>query len=310
MGCPCRLRLDAVTQSRGRRLWQEARRELLRLEQKYSRYLPDGQWQRLLAAARTPEGVEVDHETGALLDLAARAFELSGGRFDVSCAPLSRLWDFRRGVRPQPAQIAAARAVVGWPRVRWRKPQLCLPHPAMDLDLDGLVKEYAADAVAALLRQRGVQHGYVDLGGDLALLGPDADGRPWRIGIRAPAADGAPALIEIGRGGLATSGDYERCIEIDGRRYSHLIDPRTGVPVEGLASVSVVGEQCTAAGIAATTGMLKGPGEVGAWLDRLGLPYLIIDARLGLSGTLRRAGETRAVTERRSQAGQTSGVGR
>ena len=289
MGCPCRVRLEAVSGSRGRRLWSELRRELLRLEKKYSRYVDDSHWQRLLAGAATPEGVDVDEETGALLDLAQRAWEISGGMFDVSCVPLSRAWDWRRGVVPDPDCLETARALVGWQRVIWEKPHLRLPDVGMSLDLDGLVKEYAADAGAALLRQSGVQHGYLDLGGDLAVIGPRSQGELWRIGVRRPgSASLAEAVIEIGQGGLATSGDYERFMDVGGRRYSHLLNPCTARPASGLQSVSVAAEHCTSAGIAATTGMLKGRRDAGPWLRRMGLPHLIIDNHGEVTGTLAR----------------------
>ena len=105
----------------------------------------------------------------------------------------------------------------------------------MRLDLGGVVKEYAADRAAQLCREAGIAHGMVDLGGDLAVIGAHADGQPWLAGIKAPRAiEGAIAQIELFSGGLATSGDYERVMIVDGRRYSHIIDPVSGYPVAEL----------------------------------------------------------------------------
>ena len=142
----------------------------------------------------------------------------------------------------------------------------------MHLDFGGLVKEYAADRCAELCRDIGVRSGVVDLGGDLALIGPHANGEPWIVGIKAPRAEGkAAASIALPRGGLATSGDYERALIIDGKRYSHIVDPRTGWPIESFASVSVVADSCLVAGSASTLAMLLGVERGGAWLRELGL---------------------------------------
>jgi thiamine biosynthesis lipoprotein len=162
-----------------------------------------------------------------------------------------------------------------------------LPLAGMQLDFGGFVKEYAADRVAALCRELGLRHGLVDLGGDLAAIGPHPDGSPWRVGIRHPRAPaGAIASIAFSAGGIATSGDYERCMVVDGKRYAHVLDPKTGWPVSGLASVTVAASHCLIAGTASTIAMLKGAQGGPAWLDRLGLPNLRVDADGNQTGPL------------------------
>jgi FAD:protein FMN transferase len=143
----------------------------------------------------------------------------------------------------------------------------------MELDLGGVVKEYAVDRVASLLVERGVVSGIVNLGGDVRILGPRPGGEPWRVGIRHHRVQaGVASLVEIERGALASSGDYERCIVIDGVHYGHILDPRTGWPVREMAAVSVIADFCLVAGSAATIAMLKDE-EGPAWLDGLGLPH-------------------------------------
>jgi len=138
----------------------------------------------------------------------------------------------------------------------------------MQLDFGGCVKEYGADAAAAALQQAGISHGLVDLAGDMAAVGGQADGRPWQVGIRSPVEQGrAVAGVRLVTGGLASSGDYERCIEFGGRRYGHILDPRRGWPVEGLAAVSVTAPQCLVAGSSATMAMLMPQEEALAWLE-------------------------------------------
>jgi thiamine biosynthesis lipoprotein len=159
----------------------------------------------------------------------------------------------------------------------------------MRLDLGGVVKEYAADRAAQLCREVGVDRGVVDLGGDLAVVGVHADGSPWLAGIKAPRnPDSAIAQIELRSGGLATSGDYERVMIVDGRRYSHIIDPVSGYPIESYASVSVLADSCLVAGAASTLGMLLGVEAGYEWLQGLGLAFLCIDAEGNASGTLAR----------------------
>ena len=159
----------------------------------------------------------------------------------------------------------------------------------MRLDLGGVVKEYAADRAARLCREAGIAHGVVDLGGDLAIVGAHADGSAWVAGIKTPSDTARPvARIELRAGGLATSGDYERSMVVDGRRYSHIVDPASGIPVESFASVSVVADSCLVAGAASTMGMLLGVDAGDEWLRGLGLPYLCVDAAGRTRGTLLR----------------------
>jgi thiamine biosynthesis lipoprotein len=287
MGSPCELHLHAESRARFEAVAAAARAEIERLEQKYSRYREDSLASRINACAGDPGGIRLDAETASLLDFAALAWEQSGGLFDISSGVLRRAWDFRSGRVPEANEIEALRPLVGWEKVRWESPRLVLPRAGMELDFGGFVKEYAADRVAALCREQGVHHGLVDLGGDLAVVGPHPDGSPWRVGIRDPRApERAIASLALAAGGVATSGDYERCMVVEGRRYAHILDPKTGWPVEGLASVTVAASHCLLAGTASTVAMLKGRRAGPGWLDRLGLPSLRIDADGALSGPL------------------------
>jgi len=283
MGCPCALHVEADAQAAQRAL-AAVRVECERLDKKYSHYRDDSFIAQL--AARTGESVEVDAETANLLDFAAALHAQSDGLFDITAAPLTRLWDAQCGRVPSAEQIAQALRSVGWHRLGWQRPRLHL-QPGMRLDLGGIVKEYAADRCAQLCRDADIDAGVVDLGGDLALIGPHRDGTPWSVGIKAPRAQNrASARIELPRGGLATSGDYERALLIDGKRYSHIVDPRSGKPVQSFASVSVVADSCLIAGAAATLAMLFGVVRGGAYLRELRLPHLTIEDGGNVSGDI------------------------
>ena len=172
----------------------------------------------------------------------------------------------------------------------------------MELDLGGVVKESAVDRVALRCRQVGVRHGLVNLGGDVGIVGPRPDGEAWRIGIRHPRRPSELIqTLQLHAGALASSGDYERCIVLDGVRHGHILDPRTGWPVRHLASVSVVADLCVVAGSASTIAMLKA--EAGpAWLAETGLPHHWVGVHGEVGGSL---GGQRGARSRAARIGST-----
>jgi thiamine biosynthesis lipoprotein len=180
-------------------------------------------------------------------------------------------------------------ARVGWSKLSWERPRLVLPIEGMELDFGGFVKEYAADRVAELARSLGVSSGMIDLGGDLAVVGPHPNGSAWLVGIRNPRRpEEAMARIALHRGGLATSGDYERFMIVDGIRYSHLLDPRTGESFRsGPACVSVTADHCLIAGVTSTIAMLHDETACEAFLSRVGLSHLTVSQEGRIGGTAR-----------------------
>jgi thiamine biosynthesis lipoprotein len=297
MGSPCELHLYGESRVEIDSVADAAKALVLRIEHKYSRYREDSVVSQINRSAGDPSGVEVDAETAALLDYADTAHAQSGGFFDVTSGSLRRVWDFKSGRVPSRAEVTLALGRVGWSRVRWSRPRIVLPVAGMELDFGGFGKEYAVDCVTDLCRERGVSHGMVDLGGDLRAIGPHPDGRPWIAGVRDPRApERAMASIPLFTAGLATSGDYERCMVVDGVRYTHILDPRTGWPVTGLRSASVVAPQCLVAGTATTIALLKGARDGARFLDSLGLPNLRMDSEGRLSGSLGANGARRPST--------------
>lgn len=287
MGSPCELRLYSARREYADAIAEETRAEIGRLEQKYSRYLADSLTTRINRSAGRSEGVEVDEETAALLDYAAVAFRESEGLFDITSGILRGAWDFKSGRVPEQSELDALRRRIGWDRVCWERPRIALPEPGMEIDFGGYVKEYTADRVAELLRARGMRHGLVDLGGDLAVVGPHPDGSPWRVGIRHPRRpEDALGALPLSHGAVASSGDYERFMIVDGVRYGHILNPKTGWPVESFAGVTVVADHCLVAGTASTVAMLKGEDAGAAWLDALGLPNLRMDRAGRVDGAL------------------------
>lgn len=253
--------------------------EVRRIEQKYSRYRADSLLSRINASAGSGEWVSVDDETADLLDFCTQAHAASGGLFDISTGVLRRAWNFSAPTPalPPPELLQALLELVGWDGVEWQRPWVRLPHRGMELDFGGFGKEYAADRAASVLHEAGVAAALVNLGGDLRVLGPRPDGRPWVLGVAHPRHEGRVlAGLEVHRGALATSGDYERYFELDGRRYCHILHPASGQPVSHWQSVSVLAPACLAAGVLATVAMLSGEGAL-PFLREQGVEFLAVD---------------------------------
>ncbi|MDK2124855.1 FAD:protein FMN transferase [Parachitinimonas caeni] len=267
--------------------WAEiAIAEVRRIEHKYSRYRPDSVLSAINQAAGK-QAVSIDSETSTLLDYAAACYLQSQGRFDPTSGVLRHGWDFQQGIPPSPERIAQLRTLVGWQKVVRTPDQIFLPEHGMELDFGGIGKEYACDRAADLCFAAGAQHGLVNLGGDLRILGPQPDGSAWRIGIQHPRQPNAVlATLLLNDGALASSGDYERYFIHEGRRYCHVLDPLSGFPVEFWQSVSVVAPRCLVAGSLSTLAMLSPCDDANRLLDTTGLPWLGCTMQGELCGSL------------------------
>lgn len=285
MGTLCDIQLYASAQDQADHTARAVIADVDRLEALYSRYRDDSLLSRINQVAAEGGSITVDAETQGLLDYAQTCYQESGGLFDITSGILRRAWDFKSGCLPGAGAIERLLPKIGWHKLNWTSPELSFPVPGMEIDLGGVVKEYAADRAATLCREFSIQHGLINLGGDVRVIGPHPDGSPWKISIRHPQkAESALKTVELFNGALASSGDYERCITIDGRRYGHVLNPLTGWPVKSLAAVSVISEHCVTAGSAATIAMLKEE-EGKSWLKKLGLPHLWMDVDGSVGGS-------------------------
>jgi len=285
MGSRCEIRLYAAAEERAAAGARAAIADVQRLEAKYSRYRNDSATAEINRVAAAGGAIDVDEETATLLDYAATCHGQSEGLFDLTSGVLREAWGPERSALPDADTLERLLARVGWSKVRWQRPRLAFGASGMEIDFGGVVKEYAADRAAVICAEAGFRHGLVDLGGDIKIIGPHPDGAPWVVGIQHPRiADAVMATLDVSYGAVATSGDYERFFQIDGKRYCHILSPRTGMPVRGLAGVSVAAEECVVAGSATTIAMLmedRGP----AWLDEVGLPHVWMDQQLRVGGT-------------------------
>ena len=261
MACPCEVLIDSDSELLARRVADTVAHGAWRVEHKFSRYRSDNIVHEINQSGG--RSVIVDDETAHLLNFAATLTQLSEGRFDITSGVLRRVWTFDGGDRvPSQAQIDEVLRLVGWHRVEWRKPVLKL-EPGMQIDFGGIGKEYAVDLAAGDIETIAPQLScLVNFGGDVVVRNVRRDAQPWRVGIESAAQAGAAVrIVNLTRGALATSGDARRFVLSEGRRYSHILDAKTGWPVRGAPrSITVAADSCTQAGSLTTLAMLQGEG--------------------------------------------------
>ena len=190
--------------------------------------------------------VQVSPDTIEILETARQVSELSDGAFDATIAPVSTLWDFTSGaaVLPDAQVIAEAAARVDYRQVIIEGDRVTLPEGMM-IDLGGIAKGYIADAVKEYLIYRGVRSAILSFGGNIVAIGKKPDGSDWRVGIQdIDQPTGAYMLVAKNDGGsTVTSGIYERGFELDGVYYHHILDSKSGWPIQNeLASVTILSE--------------------------------------------------------------------
>ncbi|MDF2177273.1 FAD:protein FMN transferase [Aliiglaciecola sp. CAU 1673] len=277
MASPCELLIDCQDEILARRILDSAISETRRIEQKYSRYLPDNMMAQINNGQGQP--VAIDDETYRLLQFANTCYELSDGLFDITSGVLRRAWKFDGSDRLSSAEkVQALLPLIGWHKVNLDEKTLSMP-PGFELDFGGIGKEYAVDAVAKLAMQIAPKHSVlVNFGGDIQVTQPRAAQQPWQIGIEDPNRDDhALKLIQIRHGGLATSGDARRFLLKNGIRYGHILNPKTGYPIVGAPrSVTVAAEHCIQAGMLATLALLQGP-DAKDFLEAQGVCYWICE---------------------------------
>ncbi len=286
MGSPCELQFYAPNDFIAEKIAQQIMADVYRLERKYSRYRPDSFLSKINQVAKSGGSISIDEETEGLLNYAQTCYELSDGLFDITSGILRQAWRFDTNVLPDDKQIQTLLKKVGLQYIRWGNSTLTFLQAGMEIDFGGIVKEYAADRAMTLCLNSDISHGIVNLGGDIKIIGAHPDGSAWRVGIQHPRNKiKVWKTLKLKSGALASSGDYERCMVINGVRYGHILNAKTGYPVKHLAAVSVVADLCVVAGSASTIAMLKEKdGE--RWLKSLDLQnytfknVLIRDVRL------------------------------
>jgi len=260
-------------------LREKIERRLLDLNQVFSTYIKDSEISRFNALQRAGERFEVSGDFMQVMRVARDIHRLSEGAWDGTVNPLVDLWSFgptkRKPGMPPADAIKALLPRIGFDRIRIEEPNFLLKELAsVTLDLNAIAKGYAVDQVSRLLDSAGYKSYLVEIGGEIYAAGFRPDGQRWRVGINRPQKDAnfneVYRVVAVFNQAFATSGDYRNFFEMDGVRYSHVIDPRSGYPVSnGVVSVSVIADNCTLADGLATAIMIMGAEKGIALVNRL-----------------------------------------
>lgn len=245
MGTTFRIVLYAADEPTAKKAADAAFKRIAELNSILSDYQPTSELMRLCAKAGGPP-VEVSVDLFEVLKKSEEIAKLTDGAFDVSVSPIVRLWRKARRTREMPTseQIRKALELVDYRKIRLdakgRTVQLLLM--GMLLDLGGIAKGYAADAALAVLRQHGITRALVAAGGDVAVGDPPPSAAGWKVGIAPLKNPDAPPehYLLLKNAGVSTAGDSEQFVEINGKRYSHIVDPKTGIGLVGRRSVTVI----------------------------------------------------------------------
>ncbi len=238
---------------------------------------------RLNAAIARGEPFLVSAEVADLIADSQTAYRASDGMFNPADGHLFALWGFQQDEPPKgpPPSRAAVAAVVaehaGMDDLTLDGDTVTSRNPQVALDFGGIAKGYAGQAVIAWLRSQGVENAIFNAGGGLQVMGSHGE-RPWRIGIRGPDGSGVLGAVDLGpqEEAMHTSGNYERYREYDGKRYQHIIDPRSGLPAEHIVSASVIHPDGATADAAATALVIAGPEGWESVARRMGVTQAIL----------------------------------
>jgi FAD:protein FMN transferase len=272
MGVPFRIVLYARDEARAKAATEAAFARVSQLNAILSDYDTDSELNRLSRTAGQDQWVELSEDLWRVLIEAQNMAHRSYGAFDVTVGPCASLWRKARRERKMPdeAKLSAARAAVGYQKLLldYNSPAAKLLVPGMKLDLGGIAKGYAVDEAMKVLRSYGIQRALVAAAGDIAVSRPPPGKSGWRIEL--PSLDetnAPPQFISLHDGAVSTSGDTFQFVELDGKRYSHIIDPRTGIGLTDHSVVNIIAPDCTTADSLATAISVLGP-ETGLSLVR------------------------------------------
>ncbi len=280
MGTNVMITVVARNEAEGDAAIEAGMAEVKRFDRMMSLYKDDSEITRVNQAAGN-HPVQVSPEMIEVVEAALRVSKLTNGAFDITVGPLVVLWQMRlkEGNVPTGAEIANVKRLVNYRNivVDRKASTLYLKKTGMIMDLGGM-KGYIADRVKDLFRKRGVDNAVIALAGDIWVLGHREDGKPWRIGVQHPREkDKAMAVLELSDKYVTTSGDYERFVIREKKRYHHIIDPRTGKPSQGVISATIIGDKGELIDPLAKAPFIMGPGEGLRIVRQVGAEAIVVD---------------------------------
>ncbi|MEM6803702.1 MAG: FAD:protein FMN transferase [Bacteroidota bacterium] len=281
MGSPFAI---TVVHSDREKAWEAieaAEKEIERIEALISSWRPTSQTSSINKHAGL-KAVKVSEELFQLIYRAKKVSQLSQGAFDISYASMDRIWKFDGTMTQMPSPEAIAKSVekIGYQQIELQeaRKEVFLQRQGMKIGFGAMGKGYAANRAKAILQAKGISSGMVNAGGDLTAWGKEENGESWKIAIADPSKKKTVlAWLELSDQAVVTSGDYERFVEIEGKRYAHIIDPRTGYPVQGIKSVSIICPDAELADALATCVFVMGREKGLKLIEKLqGIECLII----------------------------------
>ncbi len=257
--------------------------EIHRIEKLISSWDPQSQTSEINTNAGN-KPVVVDRELFDLIGRSLKVSELTNGVFDISFGPLGKLWNIENGKQlPSQQKIDSTRKLVNYKNIILDAANcsVFLSIPGMKIGFGAIGKGYSANRAKAIMRSLGIKNGMVNAGGDLTTWGHTIENKGWKIGIADPdKKEKYTGWIEVKNVSVVTSGNYEKFIEIDGKKYTHIIDPRTGYPSEGVKSVTIISPDAELSDALATSVFILGVGEGLKLISKLkNVECLIIDEK-------------------------------
>jgi thiamine biosynthesis lipoprotein len=280
-GAPCTIKFYYIGDERAKEIIGVIDLELTRLDSLLNYFSENS----LVSELNRNSRVQAPGDVIFLFSMCDSVARLTHGLFDITIAPLLEIWGFYRTEKFLPSQnlIDQAMQLVDYRRIRISSDSIYLD-PGMKVDLGGIAQGYAADRAALILRQRHVKSAIIDIGGEVLAIGRSPQGRPWRVGIKHPREMGIIETIELENAAVSTSGDYEKFFIVDDQRYPHIIDPKTGLPAQDFASVTIIADNATYADALSTAVAIMGPAGI-HFLDSLKIQGIIF---YGENGSLKR----------------------
>lgn len=246
MGTNIHVELWSDSTQQGQGAIQMVMDEMRRIDQAMSPYIESSELS-LLNKHGAKDYVAVSKELFDLIVLSVELAKETDGAFDITFASVGYLYNYREHQKPQQSQVTELLKAVNYRHLRFdsHNNRIFFAHPNVKIDLGGIAKGHAVDNAIELLRNSGIKHALVTAGGDTKLLG-DRLGKPWMVGIRDPRNQHKQTVVlPLANTGLSTSGDYERYFEQDGKRYHHILSPKTGESAYEVQSVSIIGNRST-----------------------------------------------------------------
>jgi thiamine biosynthesis lipoprotein len=270
MGTRCAVELWSEDRARGEAAIESVFDDMKRIDRLMSTWKEDTEISRVnREAGKHP--VKISEESFRLLQQAVQYSELTHGAFDITYASVGYLYDFKKGVHPDQKAIDAALPGINWRHMVLDEQKLTVffTRPGMRIDLGGIAKGHSVDRGIEILKQQGITRAMVNAGGDTRILG-DRFGKPWVVGVRDPDHAGKVFLrLPLTDASFSTSGDYERYFDEDGKRFHHIIDPKTGDSARKCRSVTVISDSATRTDALTKSVFIMGPEEGIRFIDTL-----------------------------------------